>query len=204
MDKCACMLILMKSICNILLIATCSSIIGYSQEHRGSIWGMHVSHHSHVKHSYAWLPRKCDYRTDRRTDGRTYRCLTKWSLMCCYASQMWGYCDGNPAVVGRVTVPVLHVTINTRSYVKIHQVALEDLKTRKRLRWMYRYMDGQTEHNIIWQYINIMRSSTKHLVTGPWCWFQEDGTDLERLARDGDARRGLVGGLCPTQVQRQK
>ena len=27
--------------------------------------GMHVSP---AKHSYVWLPRKCDYRTDRRTD----------------------------------------------------------------------------------------------------------------------------------------
>ena len=43
--------------------------------------GMHVSP---AKHSYAWLPRKCDYRTDRRTDGRTHiqtnRRRTKWSL----------------------------------------------------------------------------------------------------------------------------
>ena len=43
--------------------------------------GMHVSH---AKHSYAWLPRKCDYRTDtrtdRQTDGRTDRCRTTWSL----------------------------------------------------------------------------------------------------------------------------
>ena len=30
-----------------------------------SFRGMHVSP---AKHSYAWLPRKCDYRTDRRTD----------------------------------------------------------------------------------------------------------------------------------------
>ena len=35
--------------------------------------GMHVSP---VKHSYAWLPRKCDYRTDTQTDRR----WTKWSL----------------------------------------------------------------------------------------------------------------------------
>ena len=34
---------------------------------------MHVSP---AKHSYAWLPIKCDYRTDRRTD----RHRTKWSL----------------------------------------------------------------------------------------------------------------------------
>ena len=26
---------------------------------------------SPVKHTYAWLPRKCDYRTDRRTDRQT-------------------------------------------------------------------------------------------------------------------------------------
>ena len=32
--------------------------------------GMHVSP---AKHSYAWLPRKCDYRTDRQTDRQTYR-----------------------------------------------------------------------------------------------------------------------------------
>ena len=29
---------------------------------------MHVSP---AKHSYAWLPRKCDYRSDTRMDGRT-------------------------------------------------------------------------------------------------------------------------------------
>ena len=35
--------------------------------------GMHVSP---AKHSYTWLPRKCDYRTDTQTDRRR----TKWSL----------------------------------------------------------------------------------------------------------------------------
>ena len=30
-----------------------------------AFWGMHVSPPTH---SYAWLPRKCDYRTDRHTD----------------------------------------------------------------------------------------------------------------------------------------
>ena len=35
--------------------------------------GMHVSP---AKLSYAWLPRKCDYQTDRHTDGQR----TKWSL----------------------------------------------------------------------------------------------------------------------------
>ena len=41
--------------------------------------GMHVSP---AKHSYAWLPRKCDNRTDTHTntDGRTDRRKTKWSL----------------------------------------------------------------------------------------------------------------------------
>ena len=41
--------------------------------------GMHVSP---AKHSYAWLPRKCDYRTDTHTntDGRTDRRKTTWSL----------------------------------------------------------------------------------------------------------------------------
>ena len=43
--------------------------------------GMHVSH---VKHSYAWLSRKCDYLTDRHTDIQT---PDKVIPMCCYASQ---------------------------------------------------------------------------------------------------------------------
>ena len=45
--------------------------------------GMHVLP---AKHSYAWLPRKCDYRTDRHRDGRTD---TEHKLipMCHYASQ---------------------------------------------------------------------------------------------------------------------
>ena len=43
--------------------------------------GMHVSP---VKHSYAWLPRKCDYRTDRHTHRQT---LDKVIPMCRYALQ---------------------------------------------------------------------------------------------------------------------
>ena len=39
--------------------------------------GMHVSP---AKHNYAWLPRKCDYRTDTRTHIWTDRRRTKWSL----------------------------------------------------------------------------------------------------------------------------
>ena len=39
--------------------------------------GMHVLP---VKHSYGWLPRKCDYCTDTQTDGWTDKCRTKWSL----------------------------------------------------------------------------------------------------------------------------
>ena len=42
-----------------------------------AFWGMQVSP---AKHSYAWLPRKCDYRTDTQTDGRTDRRRTKWYL----------------------------------------------------------------------------------------------------------------------------
>ena len=33
-----------------------------------AFWRMHVSP---AKYSYAWLPRKCDYRTDKHTDGQT-------------------------------------------------------------------------------------------------------------------------------------
>ena len=39
--------------------------------------GMHVSP---AKHSYAWLWRKCDYRTDKHTHAHTDRRRTKWSL----------------------------------------------------------------------------------------------------------------------------
>ena len=39
--------------------------------------GMHVSP---VKHSYLWLPKKCDHRTDTQTDEWTDRRRTKWSL----------------------------------------------------------------------------------------------------------------------------
>ena len=35
---------------------------------------------SPAKHSYAWLPRKCDYWTDAWTDRQTDRRRTKWSL----------------------------------------------------------------------------------------------------------------------------
>ena len=47
--------------------------------------GMHVSP---AKHSYVWLPRKCDYRTDRQTDGQTDRHRTKWSL-CAAMLRRW-------------------------------------------------------------------------------------------------------------------
>ena len=43
--------------------------------------GMHVSP---AKHSYAWLPRKCDYRTERRTDRQV---PDKVIPMCRYAWQ---------------------------------------------------------------------------------------------------------------------
>ena len=47
--------------------------------------GMHVSP---AKHSYVWLPRKCDYRKDRHMDGRIDRQMPdKVIPMCRYASQ---------------------------------------------------------------------------------------------------------------------
>ena len=48
--------------------------------------GMHVLP---VKHSYARLPRKCDYRTDRRTDRQT---PDKVIPMCPYALQATQLC----------------------------------------------------------------------------------------------------------------
>ena len=47
-------------------------------------------HESPVKHSHAWLPRKCDYRTERhrQTNGRTDKQTPdKVIPMCCYALQ---------------------------------------------------------------------------------------------------------------------
>ena len=47
--------------------------------------GMHVSP---ANHSYAWLSRKCDYRTNRHTHTRTHRQTPdKVIPMCRYASQ---------------------------------------------------------------------------------------------------------------------
>ena len=47
--------------------------------------GMHVSP---AKHNYGWLPRKCDYRTDIQTEGRTDRQTPdKVIPICRYASQ---------------------------------------------------------------------------------------------------------------------
>ena len=51
--------------------------------------GMHVSP---AKHSYAWLPRKCDYRTDTRTERQKDRRQRKWSLcaaMLCRRQKKW-------------------------------------------------------------------------------------------------------------------
>ena len=53
----------------------------------GAFWGMHVSP---AKHSYAWLPRKCDYQTDRHTHRQT---PDKVIPMCRYASQATQKCD---------------------------------------------------------------------------------------------------------------
>ena len=50
-----------------------------------AFWGMHVSP---AKHSYAWLPRKCDYQTDRHTHRRTdSQTPDKVIPMCRYTSQ---------------------------------------------------------------------------------------------------------------------
>ena len=66
------------------LFQICELII----KHSGSIprnRGMHVSP---AKHSYACLPRKCDYRTDRQTDRMTDRQMPdKVIPMCRYTSQ---------------------------------------------------------------------------------------------------------------------
>ena len=67
---------------------------------------MHVSP---VKHSYAWLPRKCDYRTDRQDTQTGRQTPDKVIPMCCYALQaiqksfkevhkwqaLWEYCWSN-------------------------------------------------------------------------------------------------------------
>ena len=54
-------------VCNVISLAKIwTNIVAAFQ-------GMHVSH---AKHSYAWLPRKCDFRTDTHID----RHGTKWSL----------------------------------------------------------------------------------------------------------------------------
>ena len=47
-----------------------------------AFWGMHMSP---VKHSYVWLTRKCDYRTDRWMDRQTTEEVIP---MCRYASQV--------------------------------------------------------------------------------------------------------------------
>ena len=53
---------------------------------------MHVSP---AKYSYAWLPRKCDYRTDRRTDRRrTKRSLCAAMLSRRHNRQADGHTDG--------------------------------------------------------------------------------------------------------------
>ena len=47
-----------------------------------AFWRMHVSP---AKHSHEWLPRKCDYRTDTRTDRQK---PVKVFPLCCYALQV--------------------------------------------------------------------------------------------------------------------
>ena len=49
---------------------------------------LRAMHMSPAKHSYAWLPRKCDYRTDACMDRRTDWRRTKWSL-CAAMLRRW-------------------------------------------------------------------------------------------------------------------
>ena len=53
-----------------------------------AFWGMHVSP---PKHSYVWLPRKCDYRTDTQTDGRTDARQSDPYVLLCFAgdTKIW-------------------------------------------------------------------------------------------------------------------
>ena len=51
--------------------------------------GMHVSP---AKHSYAWLPRKCDYRTDGRTDRQTDAGQSDPYVPLCFAGDTINYC----------------------------------------------------------------------------------------------------------------
>ena len=78
---CLCFLFLIwKKIINYKIFFTCNPYTFLNIE--AAFREMHVSP---AKHSYAWLPRKCDYRTDTRTDRQT---LDKVIPMCCYASQV--------------------------------------------------------------------------------------------------------------------
>ena len=51
---------------------------------------MHVSP---AKHSYVWLPRKCDYRTDERTDGQTDAGQSDPYVPLCFAGDIKTKCN---------------------------------------------------------------------------------------------------------------
>ena len=59
--------------------------ISYTCTRMAAFQGMHVLP---TKHSYVWLPRKCDYWKDRQTHGRTDRRWTEWSI-CATMLRRW-------------------------------------------------------------------------------------------------------------------
>ena len=67
---------------------------------------MHVSP---AKHSYAWLLRKCDYRTERQTDSWTNRCWAKWSL--CATMLCRRHKKG--ALVGKLFPYLVHIELSS-------------------------------------------------------------------------------------------
>ena len=54
--------------------------------------GMHVSP---AKHSYAWVPRKCDYLTDTHTDGQTGAGQSDPYVPLCFAGDTKKLCNQN-------------------------------------------------------------------------------------------------------------
>ena len=87
MDKCV--IILFILILKKILVHVCHwafpttlSIFGKTVNKVAAFRGMHVSP---AKHSYAWLPRKCDYLTNRQTPNKVIP-------MCRYASQATQKC----------------------------------------------------------------------------------------------------------------
>ena len=52
----------------------------------------HKMHISPAKHSYVWLPRKCDYRTDAQTHGQTPDKVIPKCRFASQATQKWFLC----------------------------------------------------------------------------------------------------------------